>query len=385
MKNTILAIFVFAFSLITSAQNEGKITIGTIDSVESKILSEKRKIWVYVPNSGNPQLAAQKYPVVYLLDGNQHFSSVVGMIQQLSQANSNTLCPEMIVVGIPNTIREKDLTPTKTGDDPFLKQIGPLRASGGGEAFISFMEKELMPYIDSKYPTQSYKMLIGHSFGGLTVMNALINHTKLFNSYIAIDPSMWWDNMNFLKTTKNGLAQKGFTGRTLYMGIANTMDSDMDLKTILKKDTSVSTRGIRGAFDLDNFIRTQQPKGLRYASKYYANETHNGAPLITEYHALRFIFEKYQLKLDNRDILDSTSAFLKKIEQRYRDISEIYSYEVKPTENEMNIWGYRFLQRKQFKKAESFFKWNLINYPQSVNVYDSYGDFFVAAGDKTRA
>jgi uncharacterized protein len=297
----------------------------------------------------------------------------------------NTVCPEMIVVGIPNTIRERDLTPTKTGDDPFLKQTGALRASGGGETFMAFIEKELMPYIDSKYPTQPYKMLIGHSFGGLTVMNALINHTHLFNSYIAIDPSMWWDNMNFLKTTKNALAQKDFTGRTLYMGIANTMDSGLDLKTVLKKDTSVSTRGIRGTFNLDHFIKTGKPKGLKYASKYYANETHNSSPLITEYDGLRFIFEKYSLNITSSDILDSTSAFLKKIEQRYRDISAIYGYEVKPTENEMNIWGYRFLQRKQFKKAESFFKWNLVNYPQSGNVYDSYGDFFVATGDKTRA
>ena len=152
----------------------------------------------------------QKYPVVYLLDGDAHFNSVVGMIQYLSQVNSNNACPEMIVVGISNTDRTRDLTPTKSGDDPFLKTMPGLavQTSGGGEAFMSFIEKELMPHINSKYPTQPYKILIGHSLGGLTVMNAVINHTKLFNTYIAIDPSMWWDNLNFQKTTKKGWQKK---------------------------------------------------------------------------------------------------------------------------------------------------------------------------------
>lgn len=388
MKKTIIAIIAIVFSISTHAQTDNKITIGIVDSVESKILNEKRKIWVYLPNGSNANaiFSQQKYPVVYLLDGNAHFASVVGMIQQLSQVNGNTVCPEMIVIGIPNTIRERDLTPTKTGDDPFLKQSSPIRISeaGGGEAFMSFIEKELMPYIDAKYPTQPYKTLIGHSLGGLTVMNALINHTKLFNSYIVIDPSMWWDNMNFLKTTKKALAEKDFTGATLYLGIANTMQSGVDIKK-LQKDTSVFARGMRSNLELDNFIKTQKPKGLRYAGKYYQNDTHGSVPLITEYDALRFIFEKYQLRIENKDILDPESAFADKIQLRYKDISKLFGYEVKPSESEINTWGYRFLQRKQFKKAEEFFKMNVTNYPESSNVYDSYGDFYIALGDKSKA
>jgi predicted alpha/beta superfamily hydrolase len=388
MKKTIFAVVALAFSVIMFAQADNKITIGTIDSVPSKILNENRKIWVYLPNGGNANaiFSQQKYPVVYLLDGNAHFASVVGMIQQLSQVNGNTVCPEMIVVGIPNTIRERDLTPTKTGDDPFLKQSSPVRVSlaGGGEAFMSFIEKELMPYIDSKYPTQPYKTLIGHSLGGLTVMNALINHTKLFNSYIAIDPSMWWDNGNFAKTTIQALAEKDFTGTTLYVGIANSIDPGMNIKQI-RKDTTLATRHMRLLFEMDDFIKKEKPKGLRYASKYYENDNHNSSPLITEYDALRFIFEKYQLKIENRDILDSNSAFAAKIQLRYKDISKLFGYEVKPPENEINTWGYRFLQRKQFKKAEEFFKMNVANYPESFNVYDSYGDYFMAIGSKARA
>ena len=106
---TFLSVFVLFFFVLShsNAQTGNKVEIGTIDSLQSNILGEQRKVWVYVPDGAN-----QKYPVVYLLDGDAHFYSVVGMIQQLSSVNGNTMCPKMIVVGIPNTDRTRDLTPT---------------------------------------------------------------------------------------------------------------------------------------------------------------------------------------------------------------------------------------------------------------------------------
>jgi uncharacterized protein len=384
MKKTIIALLALVLSALTHAQTDNRIMIGTIDTIQSTILNEKRKILIHVPKSAsNAVLSQHTYPVVYLLDGDAHFNSVVSMIQRLSQVS---VVPEMIVVGISNTDRTRDLTPTKSGDDPFLKNMPGLsvKTSGGGETFVSFIEKELIPIINSKYPTQPYKILIGHSFGGLTVMNALINHTNLFNTYIAIDPSMWWDDLNFLKATTKALAEKELTGTTLYVGIANTIDEDMEIKEILK-DTTFNIRGIHALMEMDNLIKTQKPKGLKYASKYYKQDSHNSVTLIAAYDALRFIFEDYELKLQNRDILDSTVALSEKFKLRYQKISKLFGYEVKPPESEINTFGYRFLQRKQFKKAEGFFKLNVINYPASFNVYDSYGDFFEASSDKLKA
>ena len=126
------------------AQSDNKIVIGKIDSVYSKILGEPRKVWVYTPDmlSGNRD-TTQHYPVVYLLDGDGHFESVVGMIQQLSQVNGNTVCPEMIVVGIPNTDRTRDLTPTHIASDPPIMDSNFSKNTGGGENFISFIENGL--------------------------------------------------------------------------------------------------------------------------------------------------------------------------------------------------------------------------------------------------
>jgi len=180
------------------------------------------------------QNPSQRYPVVYLLDGDGHFESVVGMIQQLSQVNGNTIVPEMIIVGIPNTDRTRDLTPTHITSDPPMMDDNSSKNTGGGENFTAFMEKELMPHIDSLYPTQPFRVLIGHSFGGLTVMNIITNHTKLFNAYIAIDPSMWYDKEQFLKTTQNKLAAQKYNGTRLYVGIANTMDEGMTLEKVIE-------------------------------------------------------------------------------------------------------------------------------------------------------
>src|SRR5690349_19701682 len=127
--------------------NNNSITIGRIDSLHSKILGEERKIWVYVPDGAKD--TTRRFPVLYLLDGDAHYSSVVGMIQQLSGINGNTICPDMIVVGIPNTDRTRDLTPTNSLFYPDGSKGIDLKTSGGGEKFESFLQKELIQHIDS--------------------------------------------------------------------------------------------------------------------------------------------------------------------------------------------------------------------------------------------
>jgi predicted alpha/beta superfamily hydrolase len=255
-------------------------------------------VWVYTPGmrSGNRD-TSQHYPVVYLLDGDAHFESVAGMIQQLSEANGNTVCPEMIIVGIPNTDRTRDLTPTHIVSDPPMMDSNFSKTTGGGENFVAFIEKELMPHIDSVYPTQPYRMLIGHSFGGLTVMNVLTNHTKLFNAYIAIDPSMWYDKERFLASTEKKLTDKKYDGARLYLGIANTMPPGMNIEKMLK-DTSTDTRHIRSIFALDKFIKANTQNGLTFSSKYYGDDDHGSVPLVTEYDGFEIYFRLLSFEIN---------------------------------------------------------------------------------------
>ncbi len=383
MKKILLFILPAFTTFSIQAQNDNKIVIGKIDSMHSNILGEQRKIWVYTPDmtSGNPN---QHYPVVYLLDGDAHFPSVVGMIQQLSQANGNTVYPEMIVVGIPNTDRTRDLTPTHITSDPPMMDSNFSRASGGGENFVAFIEKELMPHIDSVYPTQPYRILIGHSFGGLMVMDVLTNHTKLFNAYIAIDPSMWYDKEHFLKATETKLTGKKYDGTKLYIGIANTMSEGMTLDK-MKKDTSSGTRHIRSIFALDKFVKANSQNGLKYRSKYYADDNHGSVPLVSEYDGLRFILDYYRFNLTAKEFTDSSAEVVAKFKNHYALVSKEMGYKFSPPEQNINYLGYDAMGKKQYTKAAAFFRMNIDNYPNSNNVYDSYADLLLAQKDTVNA
>jgi predicted alpha/beta superfamily hydrolase len=386
MRKLLFFIF-FSFVLLQGfAQTDNKIVLGTIDSINSKILHEQRKIWVYVPSSGTADIYAKaKYPVVYLLDGDAHFYSVVGMIHQLSSVNGNSICPEMIVVGILNTDRTRDLTPTHVYVDPMMQNdSNAIRTSGGGEKFIAFIERELMPHIDSAYPTLTYKTLIGHSFGGLTVMNTLINHKDLFNAYIAIDPSMWWDNKRLLHKAMDVLPKENYQNKTLFLAIANTMNEGMDTAKV-RNDTALSTQNIRSILSLNDLLQQNRNNELSYDYKYYMNDNHGSVPLIATYDALHFIFSSFDFRLTTEDIQNFSTNTVTKAEKHYEDVSRHFGFKYNVPEAIINQLGYSAMSQKKMKEAEELFKMNIANYPTSYNVYDSMGDFYAAKGEKEKA
>ena len=384
-KKEIVVFVLFMLTNFGFAQSKTKIEIGTIDSVFSKVLNENRKIWIHLPRSAQKTgFAKQKYPVVYLLDGDAHFTSTVGIIEQLSEINGNTNCPEMIVVGITNTNRNRDLTPTHSDIDlPFVpKNLS--EQSGGGENFAVFLEKELIPYIDNKYPTAPYKILIGHSFGGLTALNILTNHTRLFNSYVAIDPSMWWDHQNFLAVTTKKLETKNLSNISLFMAAANTMDENMNIVKV-RRDTTVFTRHIRSILDFNDFLNKNKKGNLNYDYKYYNDDNHGSVPLIATYDAIRFIFKFNQLKLSIPEQINFNKTVFTKIEKHFTEVSKHLGYTVSVPESMVNTYAYQSLGKKDMELAGYLFKLNVANYSQSPNVYDSLGDFYTANGEKENA
>ncbi len=384
MRNALLTFLLCSLYLSSYAQSNAKIELGTIEVINSKILDEERKIWVYIPDDNNDGIAfaKTKYPVVYLLDGDAHFYSVVGLIHQLSSVNGNTICPKMIVVGIPNTNRTRDLTPTKGTPHPFIDSA-MIANSGGGEAFMEFMEKELIPHVEANYPTEPYRMLIGHSFGGLTAMNALVNHTDLFNSYVSLDPSMWWSDQQLLKEIKGAANDEKYKNKALFLGIANTMSEGMDTLSV-QKDTTKGSEHIRSLLTLGKHLETHS-NGLNFQQQYYPNDDHGSVPLIAEYDALRYIFKDYRLKMGHEDFLNPSADVVDRVKNHYLQLTETFGYEIKPAEQLVNQMAYQFLQIKQIDLAAQLFKMNVVNYPKSPNVYDSLGDFYVANNDKAKA
>ncbi|MDN3642496.1 alpha/beta hydrolase-fold protein [Lutimonas halocynthiae] len=370
-----------------NASNE--ISFGKIDSLYSDVLGESRKIWVHIPaGADNSTFSTKKYPVLYLLDGPGHFYSVAGMIKQLSTTNGNTIVPQMIIVAIPNTNRTRDLTPTHTDESPFGDDVAWLKDSGGGETFTDFIEKELIPFIDEKYPTSPYRTYVGHSFGGLTVINTLISRPELFNNYVAIDPSLWWNNQGTLNEAKKTIAEADFENKSLFVGVANTLPPDMDLVQA-KKDTTKETFHYRSILNFVESAEEHKENGLTLSWKYYPEDDHGSVPLISEYDALRSIFSWYRFD-KMADFYDpqynpEPEEMITIIEEHYSTLTDKFGYEVLPDEVLVNSLGYGFMSDGKLKLSEAAFDLNIKNYPKSFNVYDSKGDYYLAVKDSIKA
>ena len=356
---------VFTFSLFS--QNRVELQRGQIDTIYSKILNEKRELWVYQPNEIDSN---KKYPVIYLLDGNYHFHTVVSIVEQLSTGGNDVL-PKMIIVAIPNTNRRRDLSPT---NPDITHPFSSTEFEAGGDKFLSFIENEVFLHINSKYKTAPYKVFIGHSLGGLLVMHTLNKKPNLFNSYVAIDPSMWWSKRKLLNTFKNKKLSKDLNNKSLFLAIANTMPNNLDTLTV-KNDKSYQTDPIRANLELDSLFNTKK-NIINFSSKYYANESHGSLPLIAEYDALHFIFSYYDIKIDNKNYFDESYDIYSKVVNHFDKISKKMGYKIKPEEDYINGLGYDFLVLKQYEKSKKFFVLNTINYPESYNAFDSLGDFY---------
>lgn len=176
--------FILAFNLSIFAQNEPQAVSAFINlrhTFKSEIMGEERTLLVHVPS--NYTQSGEKYPVIYMLDaGAMQMTMMVGILEQ--QANAGEI-PPMILVGITNTNRNFDLTPTAMGFP---------HERGNGEKFMQFVEKEVVPMIEKGYRTQPFRIFAGHSFGGLMVNYSLATRPDLFDAYIASSPALHWDN-----------------------------------------------------------------------------------------------------------------------------------------------------------------------------------------------
>ena len=383
--------FILLFWGVWSCQAQNiignNINIGTTDSLQSKILHEKQHFWISLPTSFyNPKMAKVRYPVIYVLDGDANFASVSTMAKQLSIRNGNTVMPEAIVVGVMNNSRDRDFTPYPSSYWVY-KTPSPLENTGGGEQFVKYLQQELIPHIDSIYPTEPYKVLVGHSLGGLAATNIFVNHTKLFNAYILIDPSMWYDHQGFLKRSAKSLSGKRLDGTTVFLAIANTMEPEFNLSTI-SRDTSGNTLHIRSILMLRKLLKEKAGDGLRFKAVYFQDDSHMSLPLPAEYNGFRFIFSYYQIppQLDAAFLIPGSNEDPRKyLIKHYQDISAHMGYTVIPSESLVNMLANTMKDYYLPGKALSLYELNTSNYPQSFGAWLSLGEFYEGQKDNRNA
>lgn len=268
-----------AFSGITksrAADSSKPFVLGVTDEIESKQLNEKRTLNIYLPE-GYHKNDTITYPVVYLLDGSadEDFIHVVGLFQFDGFSWINRV-PKSIIVGIANTDRLRDFTYPSTIEDE--KKHFP--TSGHSGKFIAFIEKELQPYIEKKYKTNSGKTIIGESLGGLLATEILLKKPTLFSKYIIVSPSLWWDDGSLLKPDSDILQERFSQPTSIYIGVGKEGLTPTKIPHVMEVDANL----------LAEKIRSTQSKKVKVYFDYLPQEDHATVMHQAIYNALKLIY-----------------------------------------------------------------------------------------------
>jgi predicted alpha/beta superfamily hydrolase len=254
------------------------------DSLNSTALKENRRFQVYLPKDYKAG-SAEKYDVIYVLDGESNTPVALQMSQYLANQG---LIPSNIVVSIPNgykdgvNMRDRDFSPTHIADDPL---------SGGGDAFLAFLKNELLPNIDRKYPSTGKNSLFGQSKSGLFGMYVLLKDPALFRTYLLADPALWYDDLYVVRLA----AEKLKTWNS----------SETALWITARREGPYVTMGI-GA--MDTVLRDKAPSDLHWQALAAEHETHTSTQIKTLYDGLRFAYQGYQK--DSINIAPARGSFL---------------------------------------------------------------------------
>ena len=354
-----------------SVQDDSIIAIGKRFSIASETLGEDREYLVYLPESYDSGSSSQRYPVMYLLDGGAHFPSASGVVQFMSTGiNGNLQIPELIVVAIPNTNRTRDLTPTHTMKSYDGEEEEFLKDSGGGDAFLAFVRDELIPEIESTYRTMPHRTLVGHSFGGLLALHAVTTAPELFQSYIAIDPSLWWHDGLLVSQAAEIFANDSTRQASVYISLADHPGLEEGEPDIMEEAGREFSRILENAVS----------PGIRSRLQHFKAEDHGSVPLLSLYHGLLSTFDGYKLPID--EVLEKPESII----EHYEKVTEQLGIELLPPESFVNNLGnYLLYDLEETDKAIGLFEINVANYPDSANAYDRLGEAFKISGDKELA
>lgn len=280
MKTRLLIFLLSIITLITFGQTISPVNkefvLGYIDHVHSEILKEDRTINIYLPEGYDKNT---RYPVIYLLDGSadEDFIHVVGIVQYNTFSWVNRI-PKSIVIGIANTNRKRNFTsPAKVPNDTKL-----VPDNGGSAKFIAFLEKELQPYVEKKYKTDSSKTIIGQSLGGLLATEILFTKPELFNHYIIISPSLWWNDGALLKAEPAILKENYASQANIYVGVGKEGSIDGSSTHIMEEDAKL----------LAEKIGRGRSKNVKVHFDYLPEEDHATVTHQAVFNAFRILYPK---------------------------------------------------------------------------------------------
>jgi len=357
-----LAVLAWAAFGRTGWAQDNRIVIGETFKLRSAILEEDRTLQISLPNGY--QTSGERYPVIYVLDGEGQFAQAVGAIRFLGKVNK---MPPAIVVGIPNTNRNRDLSPATSNP----KDLEKLPGGGGADRFLAFLTDELRPQIEANYRTWPFRILFGHSGAGLFVIHAFLNRPDAFGAYIASSPALFWDDNGETRHAEKILAADAARRGVLFLSRG--------------EETELTARTIAP------FVRVLQgrpSRDLRWKFVIFSEENHESSPHRALYDGLKFIYQGWSFDFTflYEESDPKKSAFTAGVlVDHYMKLAAAFGYDCRPAESYYNSVGYDLLRQRSIASAIELFKANVLFYPDSSNAYDSLAEGYMTAGDKKRA
>lgn len=357
-----------AIAVIPTITFSGEIEVSVNFSqhqLNSKILDEERTYQVSLPlNYNNPLYAKANYPVIYMLDGQAYHLLGTGLIERMAMDGN---IPQAIIVSIwTNQHRMRDLTPSHSLLDWQNQPWDFLETSGGGAKFLAFLQSELIPYIENVFRTVPHRTLVGHSLGGLMVAQSFLAQQGLFQAYISIDGSLWWNNQELIQNVDR-IEQK--QKARLYFSVADhEMHGVGDLSSLVLGNRRF----------VEKLQKLHLPK-LKVELQKFDDETHGSVAIISLYKGLRYVFEGHRFKYGWAKNVDEFNA-------HYSDLSARYGFDYRPQEmatDRQAYWGGK--ARVDTEIIRSFLALNVKNYPASSHAHSRLADLYRREGNEKLA
>ena len=345
-----------AIWLIATAAWSQPTRLGETVALRSEILDEMRTVYVSLPASYRQ--TQRSYPVLYLLDGNWHFPVVASQVRYLSECKaSDIIAPELIVVGIENVDRDRDFTPTHVPEYKGME----FPTSGEAPEFLQFLTRELIPFIDETYRTVDHRVLGGWSFGGLFTIYALLENPGLFNAYLGISPSIWWEEELLLSEPPPGSLE--YPTR-LVLTIGTEEEGGWNHTAVTKYAKQLEERPV---------------EGLEVTFIEIEGAGHNQSLPLAYYRAIRALYSDW---LAPDEVIEVGRD---RIDQYYKELSNRYGYAVPIPEPVFQSLGIAHLQAYRMEEARAVFEEVTKLYAESSFGHYLLGRTWQESGDPVAA
>lgn len=347
---TLAALTLAALTLPAAAQVEPPAATTRAVALASAVYGAERRLVVRLPPGY--ERGARRYPVLYLTDGSRQLPLLAQTVQFLA---AHGRIPELILVGIDPVDRTNELTPTP-GAVP--GEAFDTRTAGGADRFLAFLEREVVPHVEATYRTEPFRILHGHSFGGLFALHTLTARPGLFQARIAIAPTLTWNGGEPVRRVRELVAAAKDPSGLLVVTMGDEPAQLPQLEALRE--------ALAGAGRLRSEVVRLE------------DEDHGTVVFGSSYRGLKASFAGWRMPVAEGGIGPRGGAAA--VEAHYARLSERLGWRIVPPEVVVNLAGYQQLRDGEVDAAILTFQKNVAWHPESANVHDSLGEAFERAG-----